>query len=54
VICQSGYRSSIAASMLESAGFANVFNVTGGTAAWIASGLPVETVSAAGAAVSTK
>ncbi len=54
VICQSGYRSSIAASILENAGFANVFNVTGGTAAWIASGLPVETVSAAGAAVSTK
>lgn len=50
VICQSGYRSSIAASLLENAGFASVFNVVGGTKAWIEAGLPVETVAAVGAA----
>lgn len=50
VICQSGYRSSIAASLLENAGFASVFNVTGGTKAWIEAGLPVATAEAAGVA----
>jgi rhodanese-related sulfurtransferase len=34
VICQSGYRSSLATSILENAGFAKVYNVTGGTQAW--------------------
>ena len=43
VICQSGYRSSLASSILESAGFDSVQNVTGGTQAWIAAELPVET-----------
>lgn len=42
VICQSGYRSSIATSMLENAGFTKVFNVTGGTKAWIDGGLDTE------------
>jgi rhodanese-related sulfurtransferase len=42
VICQSGYRSSLATSILEKAGFKNVTNVAGGTTAWIESGLPVE------------
>ena len=42
VICQSGYRSSIATSMLENAGFTKVFNVTGGTKAWIDGGLETE------------
>jgi hydroxyacylglutathione hydrolase len=42
VICQGGYRSSIGTSVLENAGFTKLYNVTGGTAAWIASGLPVE------------
>jgi hydroxyacylglutathione hydrolase len=43
VICQGGYRSSIGTSILENAGFENLFNVTGGTAAWIAAGLATET-----------
>lgn len=42
VICQGGYRSSIGTSLLENAGFTSVLNVTGGTAAWIAAGLPTE------------
>ena len=40
VICQGGYRSSIGTSILENAGFQDLFNVTGGTAAWIAEALP--------------
>ncbi len=43
VICQSGYRSSLGTSVLENAGFEKVYNVAGGTAAWIKAGLPVET-----------
>ena len=39
VICQGGYRSSIGTSILENAGFNELYNVTGGTAAWIAAGL---------------
>ena len=35
VICQSGYRSSAATGILASRGFKNVFNVVGGTSAWI-------------------
>ena len=46
VICQGGYRSSIGTSILENAGFEQIYNVTGGTAAWIAAGLPTETVAA--------
>ncbi|MEO6051971.1 MAG: rhodanese-like domain-containing protein [Pyrinomonadaceae bacterium] len=42
VICQGGYRSSIGTSILENAGFKKVYNVTGGTAAWIAANLPSE------------
>lgn len=41
VHCKSGYRSSIATSLLERAGFTNVMNVTGGFDAWSASSLPV-------------
>jgi hydroxyacylglutathione hydrolase len=41
VICQSGYRSSLATSILENAGF-TVYNVTGGTQAWINAGLQTE------------
>ncbi|MBV9242936.1 MAG: MBL fold metallo-hydrolase, partial [Acidobacteria bacterium] len=43
VICQGGYRSSIACGILENAGFSELYNVTGGTAAWQAAGLPTET-----------
>lgn len=47
VICQTGYRSSIGTSILENAGFKKVYNVTGGTAAWIAAGLATEATAAA-------
>ena len=48
VICQGGYRSSLGTSILENAGFKKVFNVTGGTAAWVEAGLDTEAASAAG------
>jgi len=47
VICQSGYRSSIGTSILENAGFQKIYNVAGGTAEWIRSGLPTEESEAA-------
>ena len=40
VHCKSGYRSSIATSLLEAAGFQNLMNVTGGFDAWQAQNLP--------------
>jgi hydroxyacylglutathione hydrolase len=49
VHCQSGYRSIIACSLLQCAGFQNVMNVRGGFGAWqqaklpVANGSPVET-----------
>jgi hydroxyacylglutathione hydrolase len=43
VNCQSGYRSMIACSLLQRAGFKNVINVTGGLAAWQEARLPVAT-----------
>lgn len=43
VICQTGNRSKKAAVMLRDAGFNNVLNVTGGTTAWQAANLPMET-----------
>jgi glyoxylase-like metal-dependent hydrolase (beta-lactamase superfamily II)/rhodanese-related sulfurtransferase len=43
VICQGGYRSSTGASILEKKGFTELYNITGGTAAWINAGLDVET-----------
>jgi hydroxyacylglutathione hydrolase len=42
VICASGYRSSIATSLLERGGVENVVNVAGGTSAWIRAGYRVE------------
>lgn len=42
VICKSGGRSRMAIQTLEAMGFGNLFNVTGGTDAWIAAGLPVQ------------
>jgi hydroxyacylglutathione hydrolase len=42
VICQGGYRSSMGTSILENAGFAKLYNVTGGTAAWVEAGLETE------------
>ncbi len=43
VHCQSGYRSMIACSLLQRAGFKNVMNVSGGFAAWQQAQLPVAT-----------
>jgi rhodanese-related sulfurtransferase len=43
VHCKGGYRSMIASSLLERAGFQNVFNLTGGIDAWQASKLPLVT-----------
>ncbi len=47
VICQSGYRSSLGTSVLENAGFEKIYNVAGGTSAWIAAGLETEVMSTA-------
>jgi Zn-dependent hydrolases, including glyoxylases len=47
VICQSGYRSSIGTSLLENAGFREIYNVKGGTKAWIDAGLETEVSAAA-------
>jgi len=46
VICASGYRSSIATSILERHGLTNLFNVVGGTNGWINAGYEVETPTA--------
>jgi hydroxyacylglutathione hydrolase len=51
VICQSGYRSSLGTSILENAGFKEIYNVSGGTKAWMDAGLETE-ISAAARAVS--
>ncbi len=42
VHCAGGYRSSIAASLLQQAGFEDVSELAGGIAAWEAAGLPIE------------
>jgi hydroxyacylglutathione hydrolase len=42
IICGSGYRSSIACSMLMREGFSNLSNVAGGTSAWVREGFEVE------------
>jgi glyoxylase-like metal-dependent hydrolase (beta-lactamase superfamily II)/rhodanese-related sulfurtransferase len=39
-ICAGGYRSSIGAALLRRAGFTDVYNVVGGTSAWLAAGYP--------------
>ena len=44
VICQGGYRSSIGTSILENAGFREIYNVTGGTQAWIKAGLEMSKI----------
>ncbi len=43
LICQSGRRSGQAAEMLIGVGFSNVVNVMGGTTAWQAANLPMDT-----------
>ena len=47
IICQSGYRSSLGTSVLENAGFSEIYNVIGGTAEWINAGLETEVSAAA-------
>lgn len=47
VICQSGYRSSLGTSILENAGFVDVYNVSGGTSAWIEVGFETEVLAGA-------
>lgn len=42
VLCQSGYRSSLGTSILENAGFREIYNVTGGTKAWTDEGFDME------------
>ena len=42
VLCQGGYRSSLGTSILENAGFNKIYNVTGGTGAWIEAGYETE------------
>ena len=41
VFCAGGYRSSIAASLLQREGFTNVSELAGGMTAWESAGLPV-------------
>lgn len=41
VVCRSGYRSTVAASILERAGRSDLINVTGGMSAWQQAGLPM-------------
>jgi hydroxyacylglutathione hydrolase len=43
IVCGSGYRSTVAASVLERGGFRRVINLTGGMQAWRRAGLPVTT-----------
>lgn len=42
VICQTGRRSQKGAEMLQKAGFKDVYDIGGGTSAWIEAGLPME------------
>lgn len=43
LVCGTGYRSTVAASLLEQRGFQNLINVTGGMQAWVRAGLPTTT-----------
>jgi hydroxyacylglutathione hydrolase len=43
VACAGGYRSSAAASVLLRYGFRELYNVVGGTSAWLAAGFPTDT-----------
>ncbi|HXW81063.1 MAG TPA: rhodanese-like domain-containing protein, partial [Acidimicrobiales bacterium] len=46
VYCASGYRSQVAASVLEAAGFLDVSDLLGGYGAWVGAGLPTSSVRA--------
>ena len=41
-VCRSGNRSGVAASLLQRAGFTNIFNLKGGLVEWARQGLPVQ------------
>lgn len=47
VICQGGYRSSLGTSVLENAGFTELYNVLGGTKAWMDAGYDSEVTATA-------
>lgn len=49
-VCNSAYRSSMGASVLQKAGFTDARNLTGGSEAWIEAGLPTLGASTHGAA----
>ncbi len=42
IVCQSGYRSGLAAGFLAANGYPDAANVTGGMTAWAQAGLPVK------------
>ena len=42
VICQTGRRSQKGAEILNKAGFKNIYNIQGGTGAWVDAGFPTE------------
>lgn len=44
VICQTGRRSQKGAEILQRAGFGEIYNVAGGTSAWMNAGFPIEKV----------
>jgi rhodanese-related sulfurtransferase len=46
VICAGGYRSSMGTGILENAGFGKIYNVTGGTDAWLKTNFPSESSAA--------
>ena len=48
LICAGGYRSAVAASLLQRLGFTDLRNVVGGTSAWIEAGYPAEVGSSSG------
>ena len=42
VICQTGRRSQKGSEILQKAGFKQIYNINGGTSAWVEAGFPVE------------
>ncbi len=42
VICQTGRRSQNGAEILQKAGFTSIYNINGGTSAWVSAGFPTE------------
>lgn len=42
VICQTGRRSQNGAEILQKADFKNIYNINGGTSAWVSAGFPTE------------